>query len=131
MDGRTAVGLLDGHFHDSEIVFKVNQTKLACSSTSPLSLYVYFFSPKATVICDSVHCSSLCNRKYVIVTVGCFGVLCTLSLSVHPTTAALFSGPFAPGLYLLLSLTVMKPAFEERGAGSEASQIRSVERLVG
>ncbi|KAJ4948696.1 hypothetical protein JOQ06_020226, partial [Pogonophryne albipinna] len=37
--------------------------------------------------------------------------------------------PFAPGLYLLLSLTVMKPAFKEPGAGSEASQIRSLAGL--
>ena len=104
MDGRTAVRLLDGHFHDSEIVFKANQTKLACSSTSLLSLHLYFFPPKAAVICDNVHCGSLCSRRLlVIVTVGCLGVLCTLSLSVHPTTTALFSGPFAPGLYLLLS----------------------------
>lgn len=67
----------------------------------------------------------------MIVTVGCLSVLCTLSLCVYLTTVALFSRPFAPGLYLLLSLTVMKPAFKERGAGSEASQIRSVERLAG
>ncbi|TKS85698.1 Leucine-rich melanocyte differentiation-associated protein [Collichthys lucidus] len=50
-------------------------------------------------------------------------------LSVYLTTAALFSRSFAPGLYLLLSLTVMKPAFKERGAGSEASQIRSLAGL--
>lgn len=45
--------------------------------------------------------------------------------------AHFFSWPFAPGLYLLLSLTVMKPAFKERGAASEASQIRSVKWLAG
>lgn len=67
----------------------------------------------------------------MIVTVGCLSVLCTLSLSVYLTTTALFSRPLAPGLYLLLSLTVMKPAFKEPGAGSEASQIRSVEWLAG
>lgn len=67
----------------------------------------------------------------MIVTVGCLRVLCSLGLSVYLTTTALFSRSFAPGLYLLLSLTVMKPAFKEQGAGSEASQIRSVERLAG
>lgn len=50
---------------------------------------------------------------------------------VYLNTTALFPRPLAPGLYLLLSLTVMKPAFKEWGAGSEASQIRSAERLVG
>lgn len=67
----------------------------------------------------------------MIVTVGCLSVLCTLSLCMYLTTTALFSRPLAPGLYLLLSLTVMKPAFKEQGAGSEASQIRSVKRLAG
>jgi len=73
----------------------------------------------------------LCCLKWVIVTGGCLCVLCTLSLTVYLTTTALFPRPLAPGLYLLLSLTVMKPAFKERGASSEASQIRSVERLAG
>lgn len=50
---------------------------------------------------------------------------------MYLTATALFSRPLAPGLHLLLSLTVMKPAFKERGAGSEASQIRPVEWLVG
>lgn len=89
------------------------------------------FSSKASIICDNVYCSSLCCRNWVILTVGCLSVLCTLSLSMYLATTALFSRPFAPGLYLLLSLTVMKPAFKERGAGSEASQIRSVKRLAG
>lgn len=76
-------------------------------------------------------CSCVYCRKWVIVTVGCLSVLCTLSLCMYLTTTALFSRPLAPGLYLLLSLTVMKPAFKEQGAGSEASQIRSVKRLAG
>lgn len=67
----------------------------------------------------------------MIVTGGCLCVKCTLSLCVYLTTAALFPRPLAPGLYLLFSLTVMKLALKERDAGSEASQIRSVERLAG
>lgn len=71
----------------------------------------------------------------------CFMYLRSQCVSGYSGTLLLFSSsffpllspcrPFAPGLYLLLSLTVMKPAFKERGAGSEASQIRSVKRLAG
>lgn len=117
-------------FHDSVTVF-VELTKFKGSFIQPLCYIYIFFSPRTSIINDNMHCKSLCCSKWVIVTVGCLCVLCPVSLCVYLTATALFSRPLAPGLYLLLSLTVMKPAFKERGAGSEASQIRPVEWLAG
>lgn len=131
MDGRKAVRWLDGHFLDS-VTGLSELIRLNWRAAPPcFSVTFICFSPKASVIADKVRCRSRRCSEWVIGTVGCLGVLCTLSLSVYLTTTALLSRPLAPGLYLLLSLTVMKPAFKEQGAGSEASQIRSVERLAG
>lgn len=93
-----------------------------------LSATFLLFSAMASIISDNVCCSFLCFWKWQL-DVSVF--FCIVSLSMYLATMALFSRPFAPGVYLLLSLTVMKPPFKEQGAGSEASQIRSVKQLAG
>lgn len=93
-------------------------------------LHLYCFLQKALSL-ERMSPTVLCCQKQMIVTGGCLCVKCTLGICVYLTTAALFPRPLAPGLYLLFSLTVMKPALKERDAGSEASQIRSVERPAG
>lgn len=92
-------------------------------------LYLYFFfqrpsSPMTMICCPLLSKIDVCDRWLS----HCFNIP---EVTVYLTTTALFPGPLAPGLYLLFSLTVMKPAFKEWDAGSEASQIRSVERLAG
>lgn len=121
---------LDGHFHDSVAVF-LELIRLNLRVVPPYLSAIFIFIFSKALINDNVQRRSLCCSKWVIVTVGCLSFLCTLGLCVYLTATALFSRPLAPGLYLLLSLTVMKPAFKERGAGSEASQIRPVEWLAG
>lgn len=129
MDGTKVLRSLDGYFHDSEIVFTGNQSTWISSSTR-LIIYIYMFffqrpsSPMTMICCPLLSKIDVCDRWLS----QCFNVP---EVTVYLTTTALFPGPLAPGLYLLFSLTVMKPAFKEWDAGSEASQIRSVERLAG
>lgn len=144
MDGRKTVLLFDGHFHDSEIVFRVNQTKLTGSTTPPLLLYFYFYLLYLYIYLfiyfHREPLSSVKMRPAVLFAVGpgwswqpavSVFYVPLVSVCIWLQRPFFSAGPFAPGLYLLLSLTVMKPAFKERGAGGEASQIRSVKRLAG